>query len=240
MELVAEIADRQPDPAGAGPGAPRGDGSSEASAAEVKALIPVDAISDASDDRLVRAALVGQKEPFAELVRRYTRMVLWYVSGRISGQVEVEEITQEAIVRAYVGLPKLRAPRAFSGWLVAIADSIVREKHRMDSKIITLASPDGAAESPPEAAPAEVLSREELREQLLVEMRRLPPHYRTALALKYMNGYSINQISQQLQLPEGTVRARLSRAYGMLRKRLEPAVLGAEPGAGPENRSSGG
>ena len=235
MELVVEIAE-----SGSGPGEMPGALASQAAPAAAKALLPPDGITSATDDALVRAALVGQQEAFAELVRRYTRMVLWHASGRIKDQTEVEEIAQETLVRAYVNLARLRAPRAFGGWLIAIADSVVREKHRMDSKVISLESPDEAVETPPEAAPAEVLSREEMREKLLVEMRRLPAHYRVALALKYMKGYSVDQIAEQLLLPAGTVRARLSRAYGMLRRRLESPSPKGEGGSSetpgpPEN-----
>ncbi len=162
----------------------------------------------------------GQKDAFAELVRRYTRMVMWYVSDRVKDQTEIEEIAQEATVRAYVGLPNLRAPGAFSRWLIAIADSVIRTKRRAESKIIVLESPAEHLETPPEAGPLSKLSRQELREELRVEMRLLPPHYRTVLGLKYMHDLTAEQISQRLMVPIGTVRSRLSRSYAILHKRL--------------------
>jgi RNA polymerase sigma-70 factor (ECF subfamily) len=218
MELVAEIAERPAE----GLEAPEG----RAAEAEEKWLLPVGELPGASDDALVRAAVAGQREAFSELVRRYTNMVLWYVNARLRDPVESEEVTQETMVRAFTELPRLRAPRAFANWLLTIATSVIARNVRTESKYVRLSEPDEALGTEPASGPAEKLSADEMRGRLALEIEKLPPHYRVALALKYLNGYSVEDIASRLQVPEGTVRARLSRAYGILRSRLEPVILG--------------
>ncbi len=217
MELVVDIAERPSEAQGAGSQFESGGALTGAMPATT---IPAEALRDSTDDALVRAALTGQNEAFSELVRRYTKLLFWYVNGRLKNAGEVDEVTQEAMVRAYVDLPKLRVPRAFPNWLISIASTVLREKHRSDSKIINIESPDDAA-APKTYTPVETLTRAEMRDKLRIEMQRLPDHYRVVLALKYMNGFSVEETASKLLLPEGTVRSRLSRAYAILQQRLE-------------------
>jgi len=224
---------RHEEPAGEHSGAPA---AADAVTAAREAAIPAAELPGSPDDRLVRAAVAGQREAFAELVRRYTNLLYWYVHGRVKDQGEIEEITQEAMVRAYVDLPKLRAPRAFANWLLAIAGCVVHEKRRRDSKIINLGEAEIPAQGAETRTPPELLSKEELRTRITAEMERLPPHYRVALALKYMNGLSVDSISERLMIPAGTVRSRLSRAYAILQRRLEGQAgpVSEEPEAAPD------
>ena len=233
MRLVAETVDRPREGLGRGSGAAGADASGGPSAAELKAFIPAEALSGATDDLLVRAALAGQKEAFNELVGRYTNMVLCYINARVRNQLEAEEITQEAMVRAYTQLPRLRAPRAFSNWVLSIANAVMCDRRRHDSKLIYLEESGRAPETSSEPAPIDRLSDEEAQGMVFEQMQRLPVHYRVALAMKYINGLSVEEIADRLQVPPGTVRARLSRAYRVLRRRFETASAGnAVPGTG--------
>jgi len=225
MGLVAEMVARPGralDPAREGPAAHASD---EAERARKDVLAPGQ-IPGATDDLLVRAAVAGQREAFSELVGRYTNMVLWFTNARLRDPVEAEEVTQAAMVTAFVELPKLRAPRAFANWLLTIANSMISKKRRRESRLIRLEEPDGVLGADGAPGPPERLSDEEIRERLVLEMQKLPQHYGVVLALKYLNGYSVEDIASRIQVPQGTVRARLSRAYGMLRQRLAPAILG--------------
>jgi len=241
MEIVAEIVERPP--GGAGPSEPAGARASEGGALEAPAApaaIPLDALPSATDDDLVRAAVGGQREAFMQLLGRYVNLLFWFVGGRLSDPVEIEEVAQESVVRAYASLPRLRAPGAFANWLLMIAENVLREKRRRDSRFIQLDAAEageqasggagGRPAGPPEAH--EVLSREEFRGRLKAEIDRLPTHYRVVLALKYMNGMTVEEIASRIQVPVGTVRGRLSRAYSLLRGRLGRFLPGGElPGA---------
>ncbi len=229
MELVAETIETRPGGESPRRGASAGPSAESASSVAGSAPIAPDLIGSSSDDALVRASVGGQQDAFSELVRRYTNMVLWFSHARLRDPLEAEEVTQESMVRAYEQLPRLRAPGAFANWLLTITTSVMSKKRRRDSKIIHLEDSVKSLEAPAQPTAIDSLSDAELRERIVVEMNKLPAHYRVALALKYLNGYSVDEISERLQVPGGTVRARLSRAYGMLRKRLgAPAAAGAD------------
>ncbi len=232
MELVAETIETRPGGDSPRRGASAGLSAQSASGDARSASIAPDRMGSSSDDALVRATVGGQQEAFSELVRRYTNMVLWYSHARLRDPLEAEEVTQESMVRAYEQLPRLRAPGAFANWLLTIAVSVMSRKRRRDSKIIHLEDSVKGLEAPTAPTPIDSITDAELRERIVVEMDKLPTHYRVALALKYLNGYSIAEISDRLQVPAGTVRARLSRAYGMLRKRLEGAAGSTNAGRG--------
>ena len=183
----------------------------------------------ATDDALVRAAVAAQREAFTELVMRYTDGLLWFVRERVHDPVEAEEITQEAMVRAFESLPRLRVPRAFWSWLLTVASSIISDRRKAESKLIHLGEEEeealAGAVSPD---PSTRLTGEEVRARLVEEMKKLAPRYRQVLALKYMNSLPVDEIADRLQLPAGTVRGRLSRAYTILRRRLEAFMSGTE------------
>ncbi len=229
MELVVDTFER---PSGAHdaaggtvPAAPAGDVSKSAAGEQSRFAISPDEIEGSTDDALVRASVVGQRDAFGELIKRYASLLFWFIGGRVADSGEAEDVAQEALVRAFESLPTLRAPRAFANWLLSIADNVIREKRRTESRIIQLDTPadEMAGDT---GSPAERLSREEFAGQMKAEMAKLPPHYRIVLALKYMNGYSVDEIATRLQVPLGTVRGRLSRAYGILRGRLGAMMPG--------------
>jgi len=235
MTLVVEIAERH-----LGPDSGQGTAQVALTPAQEKFLIPVDELPLASDDALVRSALAGQQDGFGELVRRYTNMVLCYINARVRNQLEAEEITQEALVRAYTQLANLRAPRAFANWVLSIANAVMIDRRRADSKTVPLEDSGDELAPGPSLTPPDLVSEAETRTGVFRQMERLPVHYRVALALKYINGFSVEEIAVKLQVPEGTVRARLSRAYRLLRKKLEAAAAGATVDDDAEGASADG
>ena len=97
------------------------------------------------DDReCIERCLNGHPDDYRHLVRRYQRMVLGYLSGRLGNRSQAEEAAQEAFVRAYFGLGKLRKPDRFPSWLLGIATRVVRESQRAAQRDRRTA--EGAAE----------------------------------------------------------------------------------------------
>ena len=187
--------------------------------------------SELSDAEIVRACLGGRTELFAEFVRRYTNVVATYLYSRTRNRELADELTQEAMVRAFEFLPRLKAPRSFAGWLLGIAHNTMTRALEERKRSVPLeeavleAGAAGAA-----AGPAERLSRDELRSRALTEVSRLPARYRIPLMLKYQGGYSCEQVAEFLGVPMGTVTSRLSRAYQLLFDSLNAAVRGTRGG----------
>ncbi len=185
-----------------------------------------------SDAGIIAHCLEHGGDRFKELVARYSQMIAVFAFSRLGSRDAAEEVAQQTMVTAYEQLPRLRAHRSFSNWLLAIANSIVVRalKDRMRSVSLDGATRDGqqaAALHPksPAEEPADRLGQTELWQRILTEIDALPPRYSTIVALKHQTGMSCKEIAANLGLPMGTVTGRLSRAYQMIRERVGEDAL---------------
>jgi RNA polymerase sigma-70 factor (ECF subfamily) len=132
-------------------------------------------------------------------------------------------MAQEAFLRAFRGLKSWRRDAAFSTWMFAIATNFYRsELRRIPQGTITLDSPEGLA-----ALNAGIIESDDVDRDRAVRraVSALPPKYKDVLVLFYFHEMDISATSRSLGLPEGTVKARLSRGRKILRDRL-PQLLG--------------
>jgi RNA polymerase sigma-70 factor (ECF subfamily) len=129
-----------------------------------------------------------------------------------------EEMAQEAFIRAWRGLAQWRREGSFSTWLFALAANVYRsELKRFPTETLPL------DEAPEPAGPAS--QQRELEEQRRCEALRrallaLPPRYREPVILYYFHEQDVAAAARNLGLPEGTLKARLSRARALLRQRF--------------------
>ena len=128
-----------------------------------------------------------------------------------------EDATQEAFVRAWREVPRLRDPDRFDAWLRRLVVNVcivqaTRERRRVVNLRVLPA--DGPA------APDELLTVE-IRDQLERGFRRLPPEQRAILTLQHLVGYSPAEIAETLGIPAGTARSRLHHAHRAMRAALE-------------------
>jgi RNA polymerase sigma factor (sigma-70 family) len=180
-----------------------------------------------SDEQCVLSCLDGHPEAFRHLVERYQTPILRHLCGRLGSMDEAEEAAQEAFVRAYFALCELRKPEAFFAWLFGISDRVVQETHRaakrtrtVDCGQIECAAPAGNQPARPDAVVTEAVAE-------------LPETYREVIVLRFYGGKSCAEISRDLNVPLGTVTKRLSRAYALLRERLNTNADGRESEASP-------
>lgn len=163
------------------------------------------------DEQLVDAALAGDPAAFATLVSR-SRDQVEGLARRMVGD-DAEDLVQEAVLRAYLGLPQLRDPARFSAWLCGIAVNVAKmwlrrraREMRMDSE----PSWDGGFEA-----------REAL--QLVRDaVKVLPSGQREAVLMHYVDDLSCDDIATLLQTSPAAVRVRLHRARQQLRQQLAP------------------
>jgi len=171
-----------------------------------------------SDAVIVAEVLTGETQRFGELVKRYSEMVATFAYVRTRNRDLAEEIAQETMVRAYEKLWSLKVPRHFSHWLFGIANNVALQSAEKTRRSAAISLEDvelGGGRSPgDEAASRELWSR------LVGQVDALDPRYKVPFVMKHQEGLSCEEIAERLGLPEGTVRGRLSRAYGILRKRL--------------------
>jgi len=165
-----------------------------------------------SDKGCIERCLDGRPDDFRYLVRRYQGVLLAHLAGQLGSRDKAEEAAQEAFVRAYFGLEKLKKRESFFSWLLGIANRVAKEQQRSEQRRVQM---------------AEVLSEEvpdpELSQDYGLEraVAALPPPYRQVVLLRYYGGCSCSDVAEQFGMPLGTVTKTLSRAYVMLRESLQ-------------------
>jgi RNA polymerase sigma factor (sigma-70 family) len=161
------------------------------------------------DDELVAAARAGDPAAFAALVERHRDRVRAVVERMV--QDDAEDVAQEALLRAYLGLSQLRDPARFGAWLCGIAVNVAKMRLRRRSLETRLvfepASDDG-------------LEERELLGLVRDAVEVLPPGQRDVVLMHYLDGLSCDEIAALLGRSPGAVRVRLHRARQQLREQL--------------------
>ncbi len=177
-----------------------------------------------TEQELVRMAAQGDQEAFASLVRQYENKV-YHLALRMCGNREdALDVAQEAFLSAWKGLPSFRGEAGFSTWLYRLASNAAvdhlrrarrqREGPSLDSGEAGLDVPD-TGPGPQEAAEAT-----ELRSAVAAGLGALSEDHRQVLVLREIQGLSYEEIAGILALDLGTVKSRIARARGALRKIL--------------------
>jgi len=187
------------------------------------------------DRELVRLSQDGTQAAFEELVRRHQQRIFALVAGILRRPDDVEDVAQQVFLKAYLGIRKFDQRAAFSTWLYKIAvnecwDYLRKRKVRplvyeADLSEEQVARLDGIVSSdrPPEGASAKAETREILERML----GALPEQDRQLLVLKEIEGFSVQELAEILNLNVNTVKVRLFRARGRImdayRRRVPPA-----------------
>ncbi len=191
------------------------------------------------DERSVDAELVvrvqsGDKSAFDLLVIKYQHKVMKLVSRYIRDSAEVEDVTQEAFIKAYRALANFRGDSAFYTWLYRIAINTAknflvsrgRRPPSSDIEVETAEVLDGAASLRENATPERNLLRDEIANTVQQAIEALPEDLRTAITLREIDGLSYEDIAQVMTCPIGTVRSRIFRAREAIDTELRPLIEG--------------
>lgn len=203
-------------------------------------MVSVDFGTVQERDLLLRSRR-GDRDAFGELVRRYERKVLALTCRMCRNSEDGEEAAQEAFLAAWQNLPGFRGDAAFSTWLYRLAanastDLLRREGRRSAKHGPSLDDDETWVELPDSGpSPQALAERTELKEQIEDALRKLSPDHRQALILREIHQLSYEEISAALGLDLGTVKSRISRARGRLRRILLQSGNFSPPG--PSNRA---
>ncbi len=171
-------------------------------------------MTEKSDMTLVATSRGGDREAYAELVRRYSKRVLAVCYGFVGGVEDAEDLAQEALLKGYRKIARLRDGAKFGPWIFRIArNTCLDHLRRKPRGEIAVADPPERPDPRSEIKP-EII---DLREAI----RRLPEDYRVTLLSYYFNGRNTNHIAEALGVSRATVYTRLSRARRELRRLLE-------------------
>src|SRR6266478_1148782 len=190
-----------------------------------------------SEAELIARIQGGDVEAFYELVRPYERAVFLAALSLVRNDADAEEITQEAILKAFKGLSRFRQEAKFSTWLIQISINEAKMKLRKDRRHLYESMEAGQQNDegdyiPKDFAdwreiPSEALEQKELRRALTHALDSLPEKYRTVLVLRDVQHLSIAETAQVLGLSEANVKTRLCRARLQMRDALAPGFDGA-------------
>ncbi|TWD89760.1 RNA polymerase sigma (SigW) subunit [Neobacillus bataviensis] len=176
----------------------------------------------------IKQVIKGDQNAFGEIVEIYKNSVFQLCYRMLGNRHEAEDIAQEAFIRAYVNIQSFKQDKKFSTWLFRIATNLcidrIRKKkpdYYLDAEVagtegLTMYS-QISSDSPLPESEVESL---ELQETVQKEILKLPEKYRSAIVLKYMEDMSLNEISEILNLPLGTVKTRIHRGREALRQQL--------------------
>src|SRR6186997_3620440 len=185
------------------------------------------------DHQLVERAQRGDKRAFELLVEKYQRKLARLLSRLIRDPGEVEDVTQEAFIKAYRALPSFRGDSAFYTWLYRIGINTAKNYLvAMGRRAPTTTSFDNEeAEGFEEGeqlrdinTPESLLLSNEIAETVNSTIEQLPEELRRAIQMREIDGKSYEEIAQEMKCPIGTVRSRIFRAREAIAEQLRPLL----------------
>ncbi len=185
------------------------------------------------DQQLVERAQRGDKHAFEMLVLKYQRKLIRLLSRFIRDANEVEDVAQEAFIKAYKALPNFRGESAFYTWLYRIGINTAKNYLvAMGRRAPT--STDSNAEEAEELGKSELLVDVNTPENEMMSrqvaktvnqsLEKLPEDLRTAITLREIEGLSYEEIALMMNCPIGTIRSRIFRAREAIATQLRPML----------------
>lgn len=185
------------------------------------------------DAELVARVQKGDKRAFDLLVLKYQRKIMRLLSRMIRDPGEVEDVAQEAFIKAYRAIGQFRGDSAFYTWLYRIAINTARNwqasNSRRPSSPNVIETQDGETFNQIDnltdiSTPESVVASREIVETVNQAIGALPEDLRTAIVLREIEGMSYEDIAQTMNCPIGTVRSRIFRAREAIAAQLRPVL----------------
>ena len=176
---------------------------------------------DGDDTELLRRARAGDGAAFAELVGRHEDTARGLLRRMLGPRAELDDLLQDARVKALTRLDSFRGDAAFGSWFCRIAlhggiDALRRRRREIAPLVEDVRGP--------EDEPWRHAQRVELRERMARAVDRLPAAMQQAFRLYYREGLDTNAVAERLSIPVATVRTRLFHARRRLREALHELV----------------
>lgn len=185
------------------------------------------------DQILVERAQAGDRHAFDQLVSKYQRKLGRLLSRFIRDSAEIEDVTQEAFVKAYRALPSFRGDSAFYTWLYRIGintakNYLVAQGRRAPTSTQFDSEEAETFESAGQLrdinTPESLLMSKQIGETVNSAIDALPEELRRAIVLREIDGLSYEEIAEMMDCPIGTVRSRIFRAREAVAEKLRPLL----------------
>jgi RNA polymerase sigma-70 factor (ECF subfamily) len=184
------------------------------------------------DQALVERVQSGDTRAFDLLVQKYQNRIAKLIARFVRNPADVQDVAQEAFIKAYRALPNFRGESAFYTWLYRIAintakNHLVAAGRKSPSYAVDVQEVEkyDASEWLKEyATPERELLADEIQVTVNSALEGLPPDLREAITLREIEGLSYEDIAQVMDCPIGTVRSRIFRAREAIDEKLQPIV----------------
>jgi RNA polymerase sigma-70 factor (ECF subfamily) len=185
-----------------------------------------------SDVQLVKRVQKGDKQAFDMLVLKYQYKVQAVISRFVKDQSEVQDVAQEAFIKAYRAIQNFRGESQFYTWLYRIAvntakNHLVTRTRRPPNEDVDISDAEnygGSEYLKDNDTPEGEMYRGELEEVVFKALNELPEDLRTAVTLREMEGMSYEEIASVMDCPVGTVRSRIFRAREAIAEKIKPLM----------------
>lgn len=190
---------------------------------------PEDVTGENEDADLVRRCLSGDQRACRDLVRRYERPVYSVLMRVVRRSEDAEDLVQETFVKVFRALERYDPERSFAAWIFTIASRLAIDhlrRRRVQTVSLNVTDAGSGEERTMDVEdtglkPDEVTSHAEEEVQANELIDSLPEHYRIVVLLRHQQDLSYEEISEALNLPLGTVKARIHRARALLKDRIQ-------------------
>jgi RNA polymerase sigma-70 factor (ECF subfamily) len=187
-----------------------------------------------TDQQLVARVQKGDSRAFDVLVLKYQHKIFGLISRYVHDADEVQDVAQEAFIKAYRALPRFRGDSAFYTWLYRIAintakNHLVARSRRppgSDVEIDDAEYFEGGGALREIETPESALFGEELKQVVDRAIAELPDDLRTAVTLREFDGLSYEDIAEVMDCPVGTVRSRIFRAREAIDRQVKQQIDG--------------
>ena len=185
------------------------------------------------DQQLVERVQRGDQRAFTLLVEKYQRKLGRLLGRMIRDQSEVEDVVQEAFIKAYRALPNFRGDSAFYTWLYRIGINTAknhlvsmgrRPKLSNEVEIEDAENFEDGDELRTADTPETELMGKQIAQTVNDAMEALPEELKTAISLREIEGLSYEEIASMMNCPIGTVRSRIFRAREAIAEKLRPLL----------------
>jgi RNA polymerase sigma-70 factor (ECF subfamily) len=185
-----------------------------------------------ADQLLVKRVQKGDQRAFDLLVLKYQHKVIGIVSRYVSNRADMEDIAQEAFIKAYKALPNFRGDSAFYTWLYRIAintakNHLVSQSRRPPATDVDAQDAEylyADSDLQDIQNPENLLFSEELKQVVGRAIKELPDDLRTAVTLREYDGLSYEEIAEVMECPVGTVRSRIFRGREAIDNEIKPLL----------------
>lgn len=186
-----------------------------------------------ANSELIKKAIEGDESAYRSLLENYRGAIFNLLYKMVRNKEETEDLVQEAFMKAFSALPSFNEEYAFSTWLYKIAinnciDHMRKKRLKTYSINKPVQSKDGelGREFPDTSmSPDKSILTKERSSLIEAAIAELPENYKVAIILRHTEEKSYEEISQILNIPLGTVKARIFRAREMLKKKLKGKLL---------------